>query len=325
MNQIPRREVEDFTDKDLQKIYAQVEDVDVVGIDAFKDEFLQSIEESQEAHGIPLPFPNTEDLVRLRKSEVTVLAGINGHKKSTLLSQVLVHCAKDHKVGLASFEMRLTDTAKLMCKQAAAVDSVARGFAEDFAEWARDRIWWYRAIGSVRPIQALGCIAAMAKRGCDVVALDNLQFMSVTEDTEKERLFFNQLIALADALRIHIIVVHHVRKPQHGGDEYVPTRFDVRGGSTITDQAHLLLIAWHNKLRVRAKKKMEESIPLTDRENSEIEKGFDFKLIVAKQRHHSFEGTLSLFEGPGQTFKRKENAASIKVDIPRRRHGKDTA
>ena len=74
MNQIPRREVEDFTDKDLQEIYAQVEDVDVVGIDAFKDEFLQSIEEAQEAHGIPLPFPNTEDLVRLRKSEVTVLA-----------------------------------------------------------------------------------------------------------------------------------------------------------------------------------------------------------------------------------------------------------
>ena len=107
MNQIPRREVEDFTDKDLQEIYAQVEDVDVVGIDAFKDEFLQSIEEAQEAHGIPLPFPNTEDLVRLRKSEVTVLAGINGHKKSTLLSQVLVHCAKEHKVGLASLSESL--------------------------------------------------------------------------------------------------------------------------------------------------------------------------------------------------------------------------
>ena len=30
MNRIPRREVEDFTDRDLQEIYAQVEELDVV-------------------------------------------------------------------------------------------------------------------------------------------------------------------------------------------------------------------------------------------------------------------------------------------------------
>jgi hypothetical protein len=39
---------------------------------------------------------------------------------------------------------------------------------------------------------------------------------------------------------------------------------------------------------------------------------------VAKQRHHNWEGTLALFEGPGQTFKRSEGANNIRVDIPRR-------
>jgi len=319
MNRIPRREVEDFTDKDLQEIYAQVEELDVVGIDSFKDEFLKSIEVAQgDPEGIALPFPNTDDKVRLRDGEISVWAGINGHKKSTLLSQILVHAATKQPVGLASFEMRLQDTAKMMCKQAAAVDIVAREFAEDFVEWSRDRIWWYRALGSVTPLQALGCISAMAKRGVKLVALDNLQFMGVTDDPERERLFFNQLIGLAEALNIHIAIVHHVRKPPQGGDEYVPTRFDVRGGSTITDQAHLLMIAWHNKMRIRAKRKIEDNIPLTDREAAELEDGCDFKMIVAKQRHHHWEGTIALYEGKGQTFKRSHSAPSIRVDIPRR-------
>jgi twinkle protein len=317
MNRIPRREVEDFTDRDLQEIYAQVEELDVVGIDAFKDEFLASIEVQSEASGTPLPFPNTEDKLRLRETEVSVWAGINGHKKSTLLSQILVHAAKRHPVGLASFEMRLQDTAKMMCKQAAAVDVVAKEFAEDFISWSRDRIWWYRALGSVTPLQALGCVSAMAKRGVKLIALDNLQFMGVTDDPERERLFFNQLIGLAEALKVHIAIVHHTRKPQQGGDEYVPTRFDVRGGSTITDQAHLLIITWHNKIRAMAKRKMNDGIPLTEREAAEMSDGVDQRLIVAKQRHHHWEGTIALFEGPGQTFKRSESANSIRVDIPR--------
>ena len=317
MNRIPRREVEDFTDKDLQDIYAQVEELDVVGIDAFKDEFLSSIEVNSEVAGTPLPFPNTEDKLRLRSAEVSVWAGINGHKKSTLLSQILVHAAQHHPVGLASFEMRLQDTAKMMCKQAAAVDRVAQHFAEDFIEWSRDRIWWYRALGSVTPLQALGCVSAMARRGVKLVALDNLQFMGVTDDPERERLFFNQLISLAEALKIHIAVVHHVRKPPQGGDEYIPTRFDVRGGSTITDQAHVLCITWHNKLRAMAKRKHDDRIPLTEREAAELAEGVDQRLVVAKQRHHHWEGTIALFDGPGQTFKRSESASTIRVDIPR--------
>ena len=317
MNRIPRREVEDFTDKDLQDIYAQVEELDVVGIDAFKDEFLEGIEVPTGTTGTPLPFPNTDDKVRLRESEVSVWAGINGHKKSTLLSQILVHAAQYHPVGLASFEMRLQDTAKMMCKQAAAVDTVAMHFAEDFMEWSRGRIWWYRALGSVTPLQALGCVSAMAKRGVKVIALDNLQFMGVTDDPERERLFFNQLIGMAEALKVHIAIVHHVRKPQQGGDEYIPTRFDVRGGSTITDQAHLLIITWHNKLRAMAKRKREDGMILSERETAELAEAVDQRLVVAKQRHHYWEGTIALFDGPGQTFKRSESAASIRVDLPR--------
>jgi len=66
-----------------------------------------------------------------------------------------------------------------------------------------------------------------------------------------------------------------------------------------------------------AKRKRDDGIPLTEREAAELTDGVDQRLIVAKQRHHHWEGTIALFEGLGQTFKRSESANVIRIDIPR--------
>lgn len=311
---IPRREVEDFTDTDLREIYAKVEDVDVVGIDSFESEFLDRLEESPSAMGIAFPWPQTHDQVRFRLGEVSLVAGINGHKKSTLLSQILLWAAKEVKVGLASFEMDIEDTAKLMAKQSVAVDKPSREFGKRFVAWMTDRFYWYRVLGGVTPIQCLGAIVAMARRGCKVVAIDNLQFTGVTEDAERERLFFNQLIGLASAMSIHICIIHHVRKPPTGGDEYVPTRFDVRGSSSLVDQVHLLMIVWHNKRRSRIKQKQDYGMTLSTKEQEVINVECDLKLIVAKQRKAPFEGTIRLHESNGQAFRHGEHGKTPKME-----------
>ena len=311
MNRIPQNEVEDFTNKDLQDIYSKVEGLDVVGIDDFADEFLDHLESDPRQTGVKLPWVEVSDLVRLRMGEISVWAGINGHLKSTALSQCLIFAAQEVKVGLASFEMSLNDTAKMMCQQSAGTDSPPREYGERFVNWARDKVYWYRVLGGVKPLQCLGAISAMAKRGCKVIAIDNLQFTGVTDDTERERLFFNQLIGLAEALQIYICVVHHVRKPERGGDEYIPTRFDVRGGGTITDQAHLLFIVWHNKLRKAAVNKKESGFSLTEREMDEISNGYDLKLIVAKQRSSEFEGTINLMQTTGRSFKKTKHGSKL--------------
>jgi twinkle protein len=300
---IPRQEVEDFTDSDLREIYAKVEDVDVIGIEEFSDSFIERLSENPVTSGIALPWFETEDKVRLRMGEVSLIAGINGHMKSTVLSQILLWAAKDQPVGLASFEMDIEDTAKLMCKQSAAIDNVAPEYGKKFAAWLSGRFYWYRVLGGVSPIQCLGAIVAMARRGAKVIAIDNLQFTGVTEDNERERLWFNQIIGLASAMKIHICILHHVRKPQHGGDEYVPTRFDVRGSSSLVDQVHLLMIAWHNKRRSRILQKQEYGQPLDSRETDILQNECDFRLIVAKQRKAPFEGSIPLYLAPGQAFK----------------------
>ncbi len=303
----------DFTDKDLQDIFAKSEAADVVGISEFESKFMARVDGGGNLSGYTLPWADTHHLVRMHTGAVSLWCGINGHKKSTCISQVALHVARHATVGIASFEMKLEDQAFMMCKQAAAQDRVTQEYARRFADWVDDRVCWYRALGGVRPLEALGAIAAMADRGCKFIVLDNLQFCGVTDDIERERLFCKQLIGMAEAKDIHIAVVHHVRKPQSGGDEYLPTRFDVRGGGTIVDQAHMLFICWHNKRRARLVEAAEMGMPLNDKEKKLLEEP-GFKLVVAKQRHAPFEGTFKLWEGAGQTFKKRPDSRAVIVE-----------
>lgn len=308
--------VYDFTDADLQEIYRKSEAADIISLKSIEDDFLERVEVEPSSRGMRMPWSDIDDKVRLRVGEISVWAGINGHKKSTIMNQVAVHIAQQAPVGIASFEMALSDTAYLMCKQAGAVDRPTQEFAKDFLDWADGKIWLYRALGGVKPIEALGAIRQFAEQGCKLVVIDNLQFCGVTEDIEKERQFVNQLVGLSAALNIHIAVVHHVRKPQSGGDEYVPTRFDVRGGGTIVDQAHLLFICWHNKAKAQIEQLEEMGIDTGDR-GEKFRNQPHFKLIVAKQRHAPFEGTIQLWEGKGQTFKRNARHNNVRIDLPR--------
>jgi twinkle protein len=303
----------DFTDKDLQEIFARSEAADVVGINAFEDKFLARVEGGGNLTGFTLPWVDTHHLVRMHTGAVSLWCGINGHKKSTCISQVALHVARHATVGIASFEMKLEDQAFMMCKQAAGSDRISHAYARRFYDWVQDKVCWYRALGGVKPLEALGAIAAMADRGCKFIVLDNLQFCGVTDDIERERLFCNQLIGMAEAKDVHIAVVHHVRKPQSGGDEYLPTRFDVRGGGTIVDQAHMLFICWHNKRRARLAEAAEMGMPLNEKETKLLEEP-GFKLVVAKQRHAPFEGTFKLWEDGGQTFKKRPDGRTVLVE-----------
>ena len=119
----------DFTDKDLQEIFAKSEAADVVGINAFEDKFLARIEGGGNLTGFTLPWADTHHLVRMHTGAVSLWCGINSHKKSTCISQVAPHIARETTVGIASFEMKLEDQAFMMCKQAAGSDRITHEYA----------------------------------------------------------------------------------------------------------------------------------------------------------------------------------------------------
>lgn len=300
MNTIPPRD--DFTDQDLQAIFAKAESNSVRSILEFQDRVIELLDNPPEATGIKLPWGKTHGLIRLREQEVSIWAGVNGHRKSTLLNQVALWATREVPVGIASLEMPVDGLAKLMLQQASGAVRPSGEYASKVMQRLGRRMWFYDRVGSVPPLEILGAVHALSQVGCKLVVIDSLSMCRVTDDMERERLFMAELTSLAKVLNIHIALVHHVRKPQSGGDEWLPTRFDVKGSGAIVDLTQNLFICWANKNRARIARKIENGHTVTDKEQQIFDSEPDQKLIVAKQRFAEFEGGIALWHHPSRQF-----------------------
>lgn len=294
--------VTDFTNQDLQAVFAEAEANQLRRPTDFREKVMERITNPGTLSGLKLPWAKTHDLVRLRMGEVSVWAGINGHKKSTLLNNVALWATLEVQVGIASFEMPVDGLVHLMCQQGSGSPSPDPFWAEEFLIWLDESMWFYDRLGSVPPIEVLGAIHALAQRGCKLVVIDSLSMCRVSDDMERERLFMSELTSLAKALDIHVCLVHHVRKPQSGGDEYVPSRFDVKGNGAIVDLAQNLFIVWADKKRAKLERLKELGAPLDAADQTYLDENCDQKFIVSKQRHAEFEGGIKLWAHPSRQF-----------------------
>lgn len=313
MNTIPPQH--EFTNQDLQAIFAKAESNSVRSISEFTDQTVESLKNPAQIEGIKLPWGKTHSLVRLRPQEVSIWAGINGHRKSTLLNQVALWATREVPVGIASLEMPVEGLAKLMVTQAAGGPSPSGEFAVKLFQKLARRMWFYDRVGSVPPIEILGAVHAMAQVGCELIVIDSLSMCRVTDDMERERLFMAELTSLAKALKIHIALVHHVRKPSSGGDEFIPSRFDVKGSGAIVDLTQNLFICWANKNRARILRKVDNAWDITDKEQKVLDEEPDQQLIVAKQRFAEFEGGIGLWHHPSRQFVGDNSGRPIHLDV----------
>jgi hypothetical protein len=228
---------------------------------------------------------------------------------STLLNQIALWATKEVVVGIASLEMPVENLAMLMATQAAGAKHPTKEYAQKAVGKIGRRMWFYDRLGSVPPLEILGACHAMSQQGCELIVVDSLSMCQVSDDMERERVFMSELTSLAKALSVHIALVHHVRKPQSGGDEYIPTRFDVKGSGAIVDLTQNLFLCWANKAKARVERKEALGMTLNDKEREVLEEA-DQKLIVAKQRFAEFEGHINLWHHPSRQFtatKRRES------------------
>jgi twinkle protein len=308
----------DFTDSRVQEFLANQESQDVQSPDDFRFEVLDLVKNGENMTGITLPWEKTHDRVRLREGEVSVWAGINGHMKSMVLGQVAMWAARDVTVGIASFEMPVAATLRRMVSQASGSKDPAVRFANDFVTWADQRMWFYNRLDSVPAARVLGCVLHMGKeKGCKLIVVDSLMMCGVTDDMERERKFMAQLTALAKSLKIHVALVHHVRKPAKGDDSYIPSRFDVKGNGAIVDLASTLFLCWNDKKKHEHKNTLSVGGQLTDEQQDYYENAPDQLLIVAKQRHAEFEGNINLWMSDCLQFTATSNRRPARFDIPR--------
>jgi twinkle protein len=233
-----------------------------------------------ESHVYRLGMPVLDDHYRLRLGDLTVVTGIPGHGKSTLLNEIACRMADRYQwpVMFASFEQRpQTDhlralrtwfNRKKVIQQtqeevAAADEWIQRMFSfvvpdeddEVTLEWVLER-----------------CASAAVRYGARLLIIDPWNEMDHrrppdTTLTEYTGFAIKQFRRIAKKLMVHVIVAAHPVKQRKldNGDYSVPSLYD------ISDSAH-----WYNRADIGL-------IVHRDRNGT--------LLRIAKSRHHDEIGT----------------------------------
>ena len=257
----------------------------------FADDIIAILEQDHGTRGDALPWPKTHELMRVRSHELTVWAGENGSWKSTVLSQVLLHLAfQGRRVMLASLEMTAAEVGARMARQACCAERPQATAVREFLEATRDTLVILNMQGQLRTREAIALIRwAAVERQMHHIALDNLTKIvsASTEAAGEQQQFLNDAHGVALDTGAHIHIVAHVRKP---AGEAKPSRYDIRGSSTISDQADNVVMCWRNRPKEDAiEEGKDDAFTLAEP---------DLLLKIAKQRHAPFEGSFRLWKHP---------------------------
>ncbi|MFY2599442.1 AAA family ATPase [Achromobacter xylosoxidans] len=243
--------------------------------------------------GARLPWKSTHDNIRFREGEVTLWAGINGSGKSQCLGNVVLgFAAQNEPACVASFEMAPIRTLERMQRQAAMCATPAREFTARFMELLDKRLWIYDQLGQVDAQMLYGVIRYCARKlGVKQMIVDSLmKCVRGEDDYNGQKAFVDALGAIAREEKLHIHLVHHVKKGDT--EDKPPTKWDVKGSGAIVDQVDQLLIVWRNKLKERAIQKLAaQGEPVDDETYSKP----DVLLCCEKNRNGEWEGRVPLW------------------------------
>jgi len=240
-----------------------------------------------ELAGDCLPWPKTHELIRLRHSEVSIFNGINGHGKSIVDGQIVLHLLKTRRACIASLEMKPVTTLARMCRQALGGRNPTDEFIKKFVSRADGKLWLYDQQGTVSADKLIGVMYfAAEKLLVEHFVVDSLMKCGIGEDDYNgQKRFVDRLCAFAKDTECHVHLVTHAKKTE---DEFnMPGKMSVKGSGAITDQADNVLTVWRNK-------KKEQKIASGD--TSEELKGQPDALILCdKQRNGEWEGRIALW------------------------------
>ncbi len=242
----------------------------------------------------PTGFDKLAGKFDIRPGEVTIWAGVNGHGKTTYLSHIVLNLMQaGQKVCLMSLEMKpAASMAKMVC-QASGTASPTVGFIRAFHRWTDGKLWIYDHVGRVAPARALAVATYVRKElGLDHIVIDSLMKVSAgmaSDDYSAQRDFVDGLCVIARDAGLHIHLVCHMRKGEN--ERTAPGKFDVKGAGEITDLVDNLLIVCKN---LRKQPKPDDDANTVDP---------DAFVMVAKQRHHPWEGSFAFwFDKDSQQF-----------------------
>ena len=255
----------------------------IVPASAFAADTVELFYGDDKRHGAMLPWSKTHSAIRFTPGAVTLWTGFNGAGKSLLLGQVAISlAAQGERILTISPEMAPARLMHRACRQAAGTDQPAVDFIHRFHAWTDRRLYLYNQLGMVeaKRICAVARFFADRFKGTHVIIDSLLKCRIPQDDFNAQHAFVNELTSIARDTGMHLHLVAHAKK-NPGGDAAMPSRFDVRGSGTITDQVDMVLTVWRDK-RAEAPSAESAEKPST-------------LLICDKNRHNAWEGKFGLW------------------------------
>lgn len=236
--------------------------------------------------GVSLPW-DSADQFRMRPGEVTIWNGINGHGKSMLLGQVVIHAAATagQRCCIASLEMRGERTLARMTRQATGKERPDRAEIDSAFDWFGEWLWIVDLVGIAKSGRLMEVFEyAFRRYGVTSFVIDSLARCGISEeDYAAQKGFIDTLCAFANRLNVHVHLVTHTRKQQ---DEMRPTgKMDVKGTGALGDMTFNLMTVWRNKPKEEAQRTGDNT---KDGQP-------DAMLICSKQRNGDWEGKSALW------------------------------
>lgn len=246
--------------------------------------------ENSPRHWTSTGFQKMDGKFDLRTGEVTLWAGINGHGKTTFLSNVMLNVmGAGKRVCIASLEMKPAESMQKMTLQACGTPRPSKPYIRAFHTWTDDRLWIYDHVGKIATKRVLAVATYVRKElGMDHLVIDSLMKCGIgPEDYAGQKDFVDSLCTIARDTGLHIHLVVHMRK---GEDEKTaPGKFGVKGASEITDLVDNLVIVWKNVRKA----------PLNDDGTDPAPDEPDAFVRIGKQRHHPWEGSVAYWFSRG--------------------------
>jgi len=279
--------------KDYLEMQGLLEGQEVHWGNHWADALVDRINNGIEVFGDKLPWSKTHNTFRLRPGELTIWAGINGHRKSMIVGQVMLSLAKTMRVCIASLEMSPESTLARMCQQAAGCYPSGE-YARSFAYWSEERVCIYDQLDTVEATRILGVVHYAAKElNCSHIVIDSLMKCGLNEeDYAAEKKFVDRLQWAAKNYKVHIHLICHMRKGV--SEDRIPNKFDIKGTGGITDLADNVVVCWKNKIKEQALFKQKNGIQISQVEAESLERP-DQYMVVEKQRHGEWEGSYQLW------------------------------
>ncbi len=283
--------------EEIKTCFAQAQSLDPTELKPARLYVEQVIEEfypkDDNVLGIHPPWEKARGKILFRPDELSVWSGINGHGKSQLLGQIILETMRqEHKVCIASLELKPRRLLARLTRQAAGLSNPTVGYIEAIHQWYGDKLWLFDLTGNAKSQRLLEVfLYARQRYGITVFVIDSFMKLDIAEDDYKsQKAFLEKLCDFKNEFNCHIHLVVHPRK---GADESKwPGKLDTKGTGAITDLADNCFVVWRNKAKEAA---MQQATSQQQPIPADIADKPDVLWICDKQRNGGEEGKFGLW------------------------------